>query len=172
MLEMARLGRPFLMNVQTNAVTRRRMDLYRKTMRDAGFDEDAIARNVDETWVWRNIFVAESDAEAERVAVPLFEAQRAQRAAMRERVAAERGESLVKKTAETGAAPARNVTEHSLICGSPATVAERIAEIDKIGVGGIILQFRVGPAPADVAENSLKLFMTQVAPEFRKRKAA
>ena len=171
MLEMARLGRPFLMNVQTNAVTRHRMDLYRKTMRDAGFDEAAVARNVDETWVWRNIFVAETDAEAERLAVPLFEAQRAQRAAMRERVAAERGESLVKK-AETGAAPARNVTAHSLICGSPATVAEKIAEIDEIGVGGIILQFRVGPAPADVAENSLKLFMHRVAPEFRKRKAA
>jgi len=172
MLEMARLGRPFLMNVQTNAVTRHRMDLYRKTMREAGFDDETVARNVDETWVWRNIFVAETDAEAERIAVPLFEAQRVQRAAMRERIAAERGESMQKQKAETGAAPARNVTEHSLICGSPATVAEKIAEIDKIGVGGIILQFRVGPSPAEVAESSLSLFMRKVAPEFRKQKAA
>lgn len=172
MLEMARLGRPFLMNVQTNEVTKHRMDLYRKTMWDSGFDDEAVARAVDESWVWRNIFVAESDAEAERLAVPLFEAQRVQRAAMRERVAAERGESMIKQKAETGAAPARNVTEHSLICGSPATVAEKVAEIDKIGVGGVILQFRIGPSPADVAENSLRLFMQKVAPEFRKKKAA
>lgn len=171
MLEMARLGRPFLMNVQTNAVTQHRMDLYRKTMRESGFDEAAVARAVDDTWVWRNIFVAETDAEAERIALPLFEAQRAQRTAMRERIAAERGESMVKK-AETGVTPARNVIEHSLICGSPTTVAEKIAEIDKIGVGGLILQFRVGPSPADVAENSLKLFMQKVAPEFRKTAAA
>ena len=31
-LEMAREGRPFLMNVQTNAVTQQRMDAYRQTM--------------------------------------------------------------------------------------------------------------------------------------------
>lgn len=172
MLEMAELGRPFLMNVQTNDVTQHRMDLYRKTMRESGFDDAAVARAVDDTWVWRNIFVAETDAEAERIAVPLFEAQRVQRAAMRERIAAERGESLVKKKAETGAAPARNVTEHSLIYGSPATVAEKVAEIDKIGVGGIILQFRVGPSSAEVAENSLKLFMQKVAPEFQKKTVA
>ena len=63
-LAMARAGRPFLMNIQSNEVTQRRMDLYRKTMRESGFDEEAIARNVDDTWVWRNIFVAETDAEA------------------------------------------------------------------------------------------------------------
>ena len=69
-LDMARAGRPFLMNIQSNEVTQRRMDLYRKTMRESGFDDAAIARNVDDTWVWRNIFVAETDAEAERLALP------------------------------------------------------------------------------------------------------
>ena len=67
MLEMARAGRPFLMNVQTNEVTKHRMDLYRKTLRDSGYDEESVAKNVAESWVWRNIFVAETDAEAERL---------------------------------------------------------------------------------------------------------
>ena len=166
MLEMARQGRPFLMNVQTNEVTKHRMDLYRQTMHHAGFDDAEIAAAVDQSWVWRNIFIAETDAEAERLGVPLFEAQRAQRARMRNRIAAERGESMVKK-AETGTAPAaRNVVEHSLIYGSPATVAEKLSRIDEIGVGGLILQFRIGPAPYDVVENSIRLFMEQVAPEF------
>ena len=166
MLEMARQGRPFLMNVQTDDVTKHRMDLYRQTMREAGFDDEAVAAAVDNTWVWRNIFIAETDAEAKRIGIPLFEAQREQRARMRTRVAAERGESMVKQV-ETGAAPAaRNVVEHGLIYGSPTTVAERLATIDKIGVGGLILQFRVGPAPYEVTEHSIHLFMEKVAPEF------
>ena len=174
MLEMAREGRPFLMNVQTNEVTKHRMDLYRKTMREAGFGDAAVARAVDDTWVWRNIFVAETDAEAERVGIPLFEAQREHRTRMRNRILAERGESMVKaKKGETGTAPAaRNVTEHSLIFGSPTTVAEKLAEVDRIGVGGVILQFRLGPASYDIVENSIRLFMTKVAPEFRVRAAA
>ena len=93
---------------------------------------------------------------------------------MRNRILAERGESMVKaKKGETGTAPAaRNVIEHSLIFGSPATVAEKLAAIDSIGVGGVILQFRLGPASYDIVENSIRLFMTKVAPEFQVRAAA
>ena len=174
MLDMARQGRPFLMNVQTDETTQHRMDLYRKTMAESGFDDAHIARAVDETWVWRNIFIAETDAEAEKIGVPLFEAQREQRGKMRARILKERGESMA-KPGETGvatAAPARNVVEHSMIYGSPATVAERLAKVDAIGVGGVILQFRVGPSPWEVTENNIRLFMDKVAPEFAARTAA
>ena len=171
MLDMARHGKPFLMNVQTDEVTKHRMDLYRQTMRATGFNDAHVAAAVDDTWVWRNIFLADTDAEAERIGVPLFEEQREHRAKMRNRILAERGESMA-KPGETGAAPARNVTEHSLICGSPATVAERLAKIDAIGVGGIILQFRLGSSSYDIVENSVRLFMEQVAPEFQTLAAA
>jgi alkanesulfonate monooxygenase SsuD/methylene tetrahydromethanopterin reductase-like flavin-dependent oxidoreductase (luciferase family) len=162
MLGMARAGRPFLMNIQTNEVTRQRMDLYRKTMREAGFDERTIQRNVDDTWVWRNIFVAESDAEAQRLALDAFGAQQAFRQAMRKKVYEEQGLLLKHETAPA----ARNEVQHSLLCGSPETVCEAIAEIDQIGVGGLILVFRLGPMPYEVAENSIRLFMKRVAPEF------
>ena len=59
-----------------------------------------------------------------------------------------------------------------MLCGSPATVAEAIAEIDKIGVGGLILTFRIGPMPYEVAAESIRLFMAKVAPEFKRKKAA
>jgi len=95
---------------------------------------------------------------------------------MRARILAERGQAMEKAKpakAETGSAPAaRNVVQHSLICGSPETVAERLAAIDKIGVGGLILQFRLGQPSYDIVENSIKLFMEKVAPEFQKRTAA
>lgn len=161
--EMARAGRPFLMNVQTNNVTRQRMDLYRKTMKAAGYADEAIARNVGDTWIWRNIYVAESDAEAERIALPAFQTQADFRQVMRQRIYEEQGVLLKPETAPA----ARNEPRHSLLCGSPATVAEAIAEIDATGVGGLILVFRLGPMPAELAEQSIRLFMQKVAPEFR-----
>jgi len=48
-------------------------------------------------------------------------------------------------------------------------VAEAIAEIDRLGIGGVIATFRLGPMSHEVAANSLSLFMQRVAPEFRTR---
>ena len=49
---------------------------------------------------------------------------------------------------------------------------EEVAKIDAIGVGGIILQFRVGPSPYEITENNIRLFMDKVAPEFKAQTAA
>ena len=50
------------------------------------------------------------------------------------------------------------VVEHSLIYGSPATVAEKLAKVAAIGVGGVIMQFRLGPMAYDDVAQSLTLF--------------
>jgi alkanesulfonate monooxygenase SsuD/methylene tetrahydromethanopterin reductase-like flavin-dependent oxidoreductase (luciferase family) len=164
MVYLAKEKRPFLMNIQSNEVTKQRMDLYRKTLRENGADEQEVARNVDNSWVWRNIFVGETDAEAERLALPAFEAQQEFRARMRNKVYQEQGLALKKDDALVAA---RNQVQHSLLCGSPDTVAEEIAKVDAIGVGGLILVFRLGPMPYEVAEHSIKLFMSKVAPQFK-----
>jgi len=162
-LEMARLGRPFLMNVQNNQVTRERMDAYRATMAESGYSAADIAANVDQTWVWRNIFVADTDSLAEELAIPAFEEQIAFRHAMRERVYAEQGVRMQQETVK----PARAQASQAVLCGSPETVANAIAEIDDIGVGGLILQFRLGSMSYEVAQRSIELFMSEVAPRFR-----
>jgi alkanesulfonate monooxygenase SsuD/methylene tetrahydromethanopterin reductase-like flavin-dependent oxidoreductase (luciferase family) len=90
------------------------------------------------------------------------------RAAMREKVYAEQGLMLKKEDAVA----ARNESRHAVLCGAPARVAEAIAAIDKIGVGGLILVFRIGPMPYEVAANSIRLFMEKVAPEFPRKHAA
>jgi alkanesulfonate monooxygenase SsuD/methylene tetrahydromethanopterin reductase-like flavin-dependent oxidoreductase (luciferase family) len=169
MVEMARAGRPFMMNIQTNEVTKHRMDLYRKTMAEAGYDDEAVAKNVENCWVWRNIFVAETDAEAEKLALPAFQTQSEFRMAMRKKVYEEQGVSLKK---EGTAAPARNEAQYAVLCGSPDTVAEEIAKIDDIGVGGLILTFRIGPMSYEQTANSIRLFMEKVAPEFKGKMAA
>jgi alkanesulfonate monooxygenase SsuD/methylene tetrahydromethanopterin reductase-like flavin-dependent oxidoreductase (luciferase family) len=168
MLELARHGRPFLMNVQSMTVTRQRMELYRQTMREAGYREDSIAENLDNCWVWRNVFVAETDAEAERVGVPAFRAMVESRAVLRNRIYRETGMRIA--VPESDLPTARASVEHGFIHGSPARVAEAIAEIDELGIGGVIATFRLGPLPHEAAMNSLRLFMAQVAPEFRTKR--
>ena len=68
--------------------------------------------------------------------------------------------------------PPRAQVESALIHGSPATVAAKMAEIDRMGVGGVICSFRLGPMPAEVANESIRMFMTRVAPEFGPRAVA
>ena len=172
MVKEAELGHPFMMNVQSLETTKSRFDLYRKTLRAHGQDEAKVARLVDECWVWRNVFVAETDAEAERVGVPLFRQMQEQRSAMRERVYREQGVRLQTTTPGPTAPAARTVVEHGLIYGSPATVAEKLAAIDAIGVGGLIATFRLGPMTYDVAASSLKLFAEKVIPALGVKKAA
>ncbi len=165
MLELARQGRPFLMNVQPMTVTGQRLALYRRAMREAGWGEDRIAGCLDDCWVWRNVYVAETDALAERIGVPAFRAMVEARALMRERIYRDTG---LRIEVPAGDLPsARAGAEHGFICGSPATVAEAMAEIAKTGVGGVIATFRLGPLPHEAAAASLTLFMQQVAPEFR-----
>jgi alkanesulfonate monooxygenase SsuD/methylene tetrahydromethanopterin reductase-like flavin-dependent oxidoreductase (luciferase family) len=164
MLELAHQGRPFLMNVQPLAVTRQRFALYREAMQQAGFDEQKIASSLDQCWVWRNVFVAETDAEAERIGVPAFQAMVEARAALRNRIYRETG---LRIEVPAGDLPsARAGAEHGFIHGSPARVAEAIAEIDAIGVGGVIATFRLGPLAHEAAAESLRLFMAEVAPQF------
>ena len=165
LIEFAREGRPFLMNVQSLEVTRHRVTVYREAMLDAGYDEAAVARNLDLSWVWRNVFVAASDAEAERVGVPFFEAMTRSRAAMRERIYAETGERIEVPHSDLPAA--RASTAQGLLRGSPATIAEAFAGIEKLGIGGVIASFRLGPMPHEVAAERLTLCMREVAPHFR-----
>jgi alkanesulfonate monooxygenase SsuD/methylene tetrahydromethanopterin reductase-like flavin-dependent oxidoreductase (luciferase family) len=170
LIELARQGKPWMMNVQSLETTTRRVALYRETMRDAGYDEATIARNLDECWVWRNFYVADSDAEAERIGVPAFETMTRARAEMRERIFAETGQRIaVPKADLPGARTARG---DGLVFGTPARVAEDVAALDRLGIGGIIGTFRLGPMPHEVAAQSLTLFLDQVAPQFRQPEAA
>ncbi len=165
LIDLARQGRPFLMNVQSLETTRRRVGLYRQTMLAAGHDEAAIAANLGASWVWRNVFVAATDAEAERIGIPAFETMTRARAEMRHRIFVDTG---LRIEVPHGDLPgSRAARGDGLIFGSPATVAEDFAALDELGIGGVIATFRLGPMPHEVAAASLSLFLREVAPLFR-----
>jgi alkanesulfonate monooxygenase SsuD/methylene tetrahydromethanopterin reductase-like flavin-dependent oxidoreductase (luciferase family) len=167
LLELARQGRPFLMNVQSLEATRHRVALYIEAMHQARFDDIAIARCLEESWVWRNIYVAETDAEAERDGVPYFNEMTRMRAAMRDRIFAETGERIEVPQEQMPEARARAGGAQGLMRGSAATITEGLSEIAKLGVGGVLASFRLGAMPYDMAAESLRLFMEGVAPQLR-----
>src|SRR5437660_9683485 len=58
LVDLARQGKPFMMNVQSLETTRRRVGLYRQATLDAGYDEAAVPSNLGASWACRNVFVA------------------------------------------------------------------------------------------------------------------
>ncbi|HVH81861.1 MAG TPA: LLM class flavin-dependent oxidoreductase [Stellaceae bacterium] len=169
LVELAREGKPWMMNVQSLETTARRVELYRQTMRDAGYREEKIAANLKASWVWRNFFLAETNEEAARIGVPIFDAMTRTRAEMRDRYAAMGQRIEVARHDLPGSRAARG---DGLIHGSPARVAEDVAAIDRLGIGGIIGTFRLGPMPHELAAANLTTFMEKVAPQFRPQAAA
>lgn len=165
LVELARQGKPFMMNVQSLETTRRRVDLYREAMLEAGHDEPTIAANLRASWAWRNVFVATSDAEAERIGIPAFETMTRARAEMRNRIFADTGMRIAVPHSDLPGS--RTARGDGLIHGSPARATEDFAALERLGIGGVIASFRLGPMPHEVAAESLDLFMREVAPHFR-----
>src|SRR5216684_4026602 len=58
---------------------------------EAGHDEAVVAANLRASWVWGNVLVAASDAEAERIGIAAFETMTRARAEMRNRIFADTG---------------------------------------------------------------------------------
>ena len=118
------------MNVQSLETTGRRVELYRQAMREAGYDEAAVAANLADSWVWRNIFVAATDAEAERIGDPGVrddDPGRGPRCATASSPRPAMRIAVPPSDLPVARAPA---SSDGLIYGSPATVAEAIAALD------------------------------------------
>ena len=163
-LEMAREGRPFMMNVQSDETTVKRLRQYQTTMSEAGHSDETVAQSMADSWVWRNIFVADTDAEAEKLGIPYFREMRAYLQTNRDKMNTT-PELQAQATGAVGAA--RNSLEHGVIVGSPETVSERLQAVNDSGVGGVIIHFRLGAMPYDLNSHSMKLFAEQGMPNFK-----
>ena len=68
LVEMAKIGRPVLLGVQTLETLRHRLQRYRETMLEEGFAVAAVEQALEATWAQRGLYVADSDDEALEVA--------------------------------------------------------------------------------------------------------
>ena len=167
-IEMARIGRPILLRGRSINSTAADIALYRDTMAESGFSDEAIERNLDQIWVWREMHLAETDDQAMDEFLPAnlraytimqeyrerwnpkefpmsYQPTPAQREGYAERPDADAAENLV---------------------GSPRRVAEQLEQMRAGGIRNLMLTNR-GLMDYDTTQRSLKLLAERVMPQFR-----
>jgi alkanesulfonate monooxygenase SsuD/methylene tetrahydromethanopterin reductase-like flavin-dependent oxidoreductase (luciferase family) len=162
MLEMAKIGRPVLIGVQTIDTLRRRLQRYKDTMYEGGFEEGAVEKALDETWAQRALYMADSDDKAVEVATEALKRYRHHLDESRRRY--NPGGLPARKP---GTPPSPNeMVEHAFLAGTPQRVAEQIAALRDAGVRNLLLNVNVGQMPAEQVERSMQLFGEKVLPLF------
>jgi alkanesulfonate monooxygenase SsuD/methylene tetrahydromethanopterin reductase-like flavin-dependent oxidoreductase (luciferase family) len=163
MLEMASIGRPVLIGVQTLDTLRQRLHCYTDTMLKEGFEKEAVENTLDQTWAQRALYVADSDEEALDVATMALKRYRHHLDEARRRY-------------NPGGLPPRNpdappspneMVEHAFLAGTPKRVAEQVEALREVGVRNLLLNVNVGQMLPEQVERSMKLFGKKVLPLFR-----
>ena len=169
MLGMARAGRPFLMNIQSNEIT--------ATAHGTLPQDDArerLRRGHHSAQRGRHLGLAQHIRRRRPTprpsASPCRRGKSSRNSGRRcaRRSTRSRGCCCTRKRDRPRAT--RCSTRSS--AAPPRPCPRRSPRSTSIGVGGLILVFRIGPMPIEVAEASIRLFMKKVAPEFRKTRAA
>ncbi len=162
LLEMAKQGRPFMLALQSIDRIRDMFDRYRSTMSDAGYDSDTVASAESNCWVWFNAVVADTDEQAASIARPAYSGsmKHVADARLRMNTCSEQAE-VEAILANSGVGP-----EDDLRYGSPDTIAETVDALQQAGVGGLMIQFRIGDMSWHATENSMRLFAEKIMPQF------
>jgi alkanesulfonate monooxygenase SsuD/methylene tetrahydromethanopterin reductase-like flavin-dependent oxidoreductase (luciferase family) len=163
MLEMASIGRPVLIGVQTLDTLRQRLHRYTETMLKAGFENEAVENALDQTWAQRALYVADSDEEALDVATMALKRYRHHLDEARRRY---NPGGLPPRKPEAPPSP-NEMVEHAFLAGTPKRVAEQVAALREAGVRNLLLNVNVGQMPPERVEHSMKLFGEKVLPMFR-----
>jgi alkanesulfonate monooxygenase SsuD/methylene tetrahydromethanopterin reductase-like flavin-dependent oxidoreductase (luciferase family) len=165
MVEMAKIGRPVLIGVQPLAALRHRLQLYRETMLAAGFGELAVEKALDETWVQKGLYVADSDDEALEVATHALRRYRSHLDESRRKY----NPNGLPPRKPGQPPPPGEVVEHAFVAGSSRTVLQQIGTLRDVGVRNLLLNVNVGQIPPDQVQRSMRLFGEEVLPAFRLR---
>ena len=161
--QMAGIGRPVLIGVQTIDTLRQRFQMYRDSMLEAGFGEEAVEEALDQTWAQRGLYVGESDEEAQEVAEAAL--SKSTHHLLEARIKYNPGgETHV----PAGQPPrAAEIPEVAFLAGTPSTVAEQIAELKEAGVRNLLMNMNVGQMDRKHVESSMRAFGEKVLPAVR-----
>jgi len=163
MLEMASIGRPVLIGVQTLDALRQRLRRYTETMLKAGFEKEAVENALDQTWAQRALYVADSDEQALDMASMALRRYRHHLDEARRRY---NPGGLPPRKPDAPPSP-NEMVEHAFLAGTPKRVAEQVEALREVGVRNVLLNVNVGQMPPEQVERSMKLFGEKVLPLFR-----
>jgi alkanesulfonate monooxygenase SsuD/methylene tetrahydromethanopterin reductase-like flavin-dependent oxidoreductase (luciferase family) len=147
-------------------------DTYVAALQKSGRSEAEIAKLLNDWGVSRHIYVAPTNAQA------LTEARDAElwyQEALRKFLIPERIEDVHPSLQPWFRAMAERLSKISweglvaetVAFGSPDTVAEKIKEMQQIGVGELMCWMNFGGLPQDKVRRSMELFAREVMPHFR-----
>jgi alkanesulfonate monooxygenase SsuD/methylene tetrahydromethanopterin reductase-like flavin-dependent oxidoreductase (luciferase family) len=147
-------------------------DTYVTACRKAGRSDAEIASLLSRWGVSRHVYVAPTDAEA---LAQTREAEMWYQEALRKFLIPERIERVhpllqpgFRAMAEKFAHVSwDDLVRETVAFGSPDTVAERIAELQRLGVGEVLCWMNFGGLPQHQVRRSMELFAREVMPRFR-----
>ena len=150
-------GRPYLLAGPPEIILKR-VALIRRAMAEHGHAAEKIDDVLKQSWAWQHVVVADTDAEAHAIGMAAVQGYIDYRESLGLKSTLQ---GLMRTAIAGGAVPG------GYILGAPATVARRLAELGKAGIGGLIVRFDIGPMPAEQSRRSLRRFMRDVAPALR-----
>jgi alkanesulfonate monooxygenase SsuD/methylene tetrahydromethanopterin reductase-like flavin-dependent oxidoreductase (luciferase family) len=171
--ECGRLGVPILTARLPVARIRERWALYEAGLEAGGHDAATRARLLAQSALWRNVYVAESDAQAEDELSALLLRTRAHMMHVREAYNPPGftiDPAMLNPWADpaTGDAEAlQDVLATGSLFGSPARVREQVAELRDAGVRHLLCQTGFGDMSHEQNLASMRRFGEQVMPAFR-----
>jgi alkanesulfonate monooxygenase SsuD/methylene tetrahydromethanopterin reductase-like flavin-dependent oxidoreductase (luciferase family) len=147
-------------------------DTYVTACRKAGRSDAEIAGLLSHWGVSRHVYVAPTDAEALAQArdAEMWYQESLRKFLIPERI--ERVHPLLQPGFRAIAEKFAHVSWDDLVretvaFGSPDTVAERIAELQRLGVGEVLCWMNFGGLPQHQVRRSMELFAREVMPRFR-----
>ena len=171
--ECGRLGVPILTARLPVPRIRDRWALYEAGLEAGGHDEATRARLLAQSALWRNVYVAESDAQAEDELAALLQQTRAHMIHVRE--AYNPPDFVVDpvmlnpwtdpKVSDADAIPF--ALETGSLYGSPRRVREQVAELRDVGVRHLLCQTGFGDMNHEQNLASMRRFGEDVMPAFR-----
>ena len=173
--ECGKLGVPILTARLPVARIKERWALYRAGLQAGGHDQATQDRLLGQSALWRNVYVAESDAQAEdELAVLLTETRHHMmyvRDAYNPPDFAPGPETLNPwtdpKVSDSEAIP--YVLSTGSLYGSPARVREQVSELAEVGVRHLLCQTGFGAMSHEQNLASMQRFGEHVMPAFRQR---
>ena len=117
---------------------------------------------MENSWIWRNIVVADTDSQAESIATKAFTNMQTHISGSRNNLNTLDENKSIKQALDDP----RNTLKHAVIYGSPSTVLKEILKLKKLEIGGIISNFRLGDMPIKDHKNSIKFFSKEILPHL------
>ncbi len=158
--EMAESGRSIMLVSHTLQNTKNYLNEYKNIMKQNNFDSEYISSAMDNSWIWRNIVVSDSDENAESIARNSFVNMQKHISGSRNNLNTQDENNSIKQAVDDP----RNTLEHAVIFGSPDTVKRKILELNDLGIGGIIANFRLGDMSFVDHKKSLEYFAKDILP--------